>query len=176
LLAKSMMQETALTRAFFEHRHDLLLFLKGRLHCTATADDLCQDIYLRLQGVGDDGTVENCRGYLFMMAANLIADTHRRETRRASLLAESRHTAWPTPEPLTPEEAFAARSEIDYLNRAVAELPALSRRIFHANRFEGRTQREIAADFELSLSAVEYHIRKVLDHLARARDEFHRQP
>jgi RNA polymerase sigma factor (sigma-70 family) len=169
------MQETVLTRAFFENRHDLMAFLKAKLQCTATADDLCQDIYLKLHRVDDPCAIENCRSYLFMVAANLVADTLRKEGRRSSLLSEGHDVAWPVMENPTPEDIFVGRAEIAWLNRAVAELPALSRKIFYANRFENKTQRDIAAQFEVSISTVEYHIRKVLDHLARARDEFHRQ-
>lgn len=169
------MQETVLTRAFFENRHELIAFLKAKLQCAATANDLCQDIYLKLQRVDDSCAIENCRGYLFTIAANLVADNLRKETRRSSLWNDGQDIAWLTAENQTPEEICVARAEIDYLNRAVSELPELSRKIFYANRFENKTQREIAARFQISLSTVEYHIRKVLDHLAHARAEFHRQ-
>lgn len=170
------MHDTALTRAFFENRQDLIAFLKAKLQCAATADDLCQDIYLKLRRVDDPSAIDNCRGYLFMMAANLVADRLRAEVRRLSLLKErGREAAWKPAQERTPEELLVARAEIDYLNRAVAKLPELSRRIFYANRFESKTQRDIAAEFGVSISTVEYHIRKVLDHLASARKEFHKQ-
>jgi RNA polymerase sigma-70 factor (ECF subfamily) len=171
----SPMQETVLTRAFFEYRHDLIAFLKHKLKCAATADDLCQDIYLKLRRVDDPGAIENCRGYLFMMAANLVSDRVRIEARRLSLLNEGHEAVRPAGQERTPEDVVVARAEIAYLNRAVARLPEMSRTIFYANRFENRTQRQIAAQFEISISTVEYHIRKVLDHLAEARKEFHRQ-
>lgn len=169
------MEETVLTRAFFECRQDLIGFLKARLRCQSTADDLCQDMYLKLRLVGDPAAIENCRSYLFMMAANLVADKMRSERRRQLLLLKDHDVAWPHEVSQTPEDVFVARAEIDHLNRAVAELPEMSRKIFYANRFEEKTQRQIAAQLEVSISTVEYHIRKVLDHLARARWEFHRQ-
>jgi RNA polymerase sigma factor (sigma-70 family) len=169
------MHDTALTRAFFENRQDLIAFLKAKLRCAATADDLCQDIYMKLRRVDEPHAIDNCRSYLFMMAANLVADRLRSEVRRLSLLKEGQDAVWKPAQQRTPEDLFVARAEIDYLNRAVAELPELSRRIFYANRFENRTQRQIAAEFGISISTVEYHIRRVLDHLASAREEFHRQ-
>jgi RNA polymerase sigma factor (sigma-70 family) len=167
------MQQTPLEQAFFENRQDIITFLKSRLHCPAAADDLCQDIYLRLQRVEDTDGIENCRGYLFMMAANLAADSLRRIIRHQILVSHDPEIAWPLTENQTPEDILFARAEIDHLNRAVSELPQLSRKIFNANRFDNKTQRQIAQEFGLSLSAVEYHIRKVLDHLASARHAFH---
>ena len=166
--------ETVLTVAFFENRQDLFAFIKSKLQCAATADDLCQDIYLKLRRVHNPSAIENCRGYLFTIAANLVADTLRKEARCSSLLNDGPDIVWAAASQ-TPEELLVARAEIDYLNRAVSELPEFTRGIFYANRFENRTQREIAVLFRISLSTVEYHIRKVLDHLARARAEFHRQ-
>ena len=56
------------------------------------------------------------------------------------------------------------------MERALAEMPAISRKIFYLSRFEQKSQREIASMVGLSPTAVFNHIRKVIDHLAAVRE------
>jgi RNA polymerase sigma factor (sigma-70 family) len=64
-----------------------------------------------------------------------------------------------------------AQEEIRALTQAVAEMTPATRRIFKLNRFEGKTQKEIAKDLGISQTAVEKHIRKALKKLAAHREE-----
>jgi RNA polymerase sigma-70 factor (ECF subfamily) len=163
------MADSALIKTYREHQGDLIRFLARRLRCAFTARDLAQDIYIKLHEL--DGTVETqaSKAYLFRIAANLATDHIRTEQRRAELLAEAREILWAPSETRTPEREFMARQELARLKRAAATIPPLSREIFRLNRFEGKTQREIADSLGVSLTTVEKHIRKVLEHLAKAR-------
>lgn len=164
------MQDSALHRSFRDHHRDLVRFLMRRLRCAFTARDLAHDLYLKLGDVDGAARIGNGRAYLFRMAANLATDHLRGEARRAEILQEARDILDGGAEWRTPERDVIARDELDRLRREVAGLPELSRRIFHLNRFEGRTHRDIAQQLGVSVTTVENHMRKVLDRLAAARD------
>lgn len=163
------MSDTALSRVYREHEGELIRFLARRLRCVFTARDLAQDVYLKLHEVQNAGEIRNGKAYLFRVAANLATDHLRTEARRAELLSEAQDILSAVSETRTPERELIGREDIARLRQAAESLPPLSREIFRLNRFEGRTQREIAESLGVSLTTVEKHIRKVLDRLARAR-------
>ena len=45
----------------------------------AEADDLVQDVFVKMQARGSSAPVENVEGYLFRTAANVLVSYHRRE-------------------------------------------------------------------------------------------------
>lgn len=104
------------------------------------------------------------------MAANLATDHVRVEQNRADLLAETNDLLWGDVEHRDPERTLIARQELARLEQVLANLPPLSRKIFHLNRFDRKPQREIANELGISVSTVEAHIRRALDRLAAAID------
>lgn len=163
------MQHLPLLRSYREHERELVRFLARRLRCVVTAHDLLHDLYVKLHDLAPGAEVRHEKAYLFRMAANLAADHLRNGQRRSELAAEAHTLLCARDEQRTPERAAAAREELEAMRQVVAGLPPLSRRIFGMNRFEGRTQREIAAEVGVSVTTVENHIRKVLALLAAAR-------
>jgi RNA polymerase sigma-70 factor (ECF subfamily) len=164
------MAESPLIEAFREHERDLILFLAARLKSVFLAQDLTQELYLKVRDLDGGESVRNSRAYLFRMASNLAIDQHRGECRRAELLAQAQAHLGQASEVATPERQAIARHELARLAAALAEVPPLSRKIFYLSRFEEKSQREIAAIVGLSPTAVFNHLRRVVDHLARVRE------
>lgn len=164
------MSNTLLTESYREHHQDLLRFLARRLRCIFTARDLNQEIYLKIEAGDVPGEIQNPRAYLFRMAANLATDHIRVEARRTELLAQAGELLDGTIDQRSPERDLIARDELERVTRAIAALPPQTRRIFRQNRFEHKTQREIAESLGISTTSVENHIRKALESLALARD------
>jgi RNA polymerase sigma-70 factor (ECF subfamily) len=167
------MAEPTLLQVFQLHERDLLAFMASRLRCPFTAQDLAQDLFLKISALDRQGSaglagVANGRAYLFRMAANLVIDHQRGEKRRSGLLADIYSLLAGGPEP-SPERLAMAQEELRDLIAVVEALPAQTRRVFKRNRFDGLTQREIAAEFGISQTAVEKHIRKALARLAARR-------
>ncbi|SNR42699.1 RNA polymerase sigma-70 factor, ECF subfamily [Tistlia consotensis] len=158
-----------LLQAYRAHERDLIRFLARRLSCMTTARDLAHDLYVKLHDLEPPAELRHEKAYLFRMAANLAADHQRSTARRGALLAEVQSFLADSPERRTPEQIVAARQEVEAMRRVVEGLPELSRRIFRLNRFEGRSQREIAALLGVSQTTVENHMRKVLSRLTEAR-------
>ncbi|MDR4496071.1 MAG: RNA polymerase sigma factor [Nitrospirales bacterium] len=165
------MSETQMTETFWKNESDLFRFLARRLKCAFTARDLTHEIFLKIKGQHDLTQVHNRKAYLFRMAANLATDYLRVEKRRSEIFTEVNDILWERAESRHPERLLIARQELARVEQALTQLPPLSRKIFHLNRFGRKTQREIAREFGVSLATVEAHIRKVLNHLASVRDQ-----
>jgi len=165
------MAHLPLLHVFQEHERDLRAFMAARLRCPVTAHDLAQELFLKVAALEARLEVTHARAYLFRMAANLVIDHQRREQRQGGLLAEVESLLAGTAGPVSPERQVMAQQELRALVAAVEQLPPAIRRVFKRNRFDGRTQREIAAELGISQTAVEKHIRKALARLAAHRHE-----
>lgn len=165
------MAHPRLLRIFQEHERDLVAFMTARLRCRFTAHDLVQELFLKVSALESGLEVTNARAYLFRMAANLATDHQRREQRQAGLLAEVEAHLRGGADGHSPERRVMAREELRDLTAVVEQMTPATRRIFKLNRFDGKTQREIAQELGISQTAVEKHIRKALAKLAAHRHE-----
>ena len=165
------MSSSPLLHVFQENEGDLRAFMAARLRCSFTAHDLTQELYLKVSALENRAEVGNARAYLFRMASNLVVDHLRREQRRGGLLAEIEGLLWGGDGGVSPERQVIAQQELRGLIAVVEALPPATRRVFKRNRFDGKTQREIAEELGISQTAVEKHIRKALQRLATRRDE-----
>ena len=150
-----------LTRSFLEARDDLLRFLKRRGR-PAAAEDIVQNVWLKLRERGDSESWQEPRAMLFVTASNLRIDAHRREavamkaiSREAALVAGTDHS------PDLEAQADAA-DRVEKLWAALGQLPPQCRDAFLMNRLERRTLPEIAARLGISTKTVQRHIERAL--------------
>src|SRR5579863_5850468 len=64
----------------------LLSYFMRRVGDRMQAEDLVQDVLLRVIRVRESGTIENPESYVFKVAANLLKDLRRREGRHPILV------------------------------------------------------------------------------------------
>lgn len=167
------MDDRPLIRAFFEKRENLLLFLASRTRDMATAEDLVQDLYLKIAALGPDADVRAPVALLYRMASNLMVD-HVRSAQRSS----RRSAQWRmdtrviqdgediVSEPAA-DEALIAAERVRLLAAAVAELPPKMGRAFRLHKLEGRSQAETAQAMGVSIKMVEQHIQAAIKNLAQ---------
>ena len=166
------MQDSLLLRTYREYERELLRFLGRRLGSPALASDIAQDLYVKLLDSKEQPAVRDRRAYLFSMAANLASDHQRVEKRRSEILAEIDGLVWRRTEERTPERHAMARAELDYLEAAVAELPARCRQVFHLSRYQGKSQAEIAEALGIGLTTVYKDLKAAIATMAAARRRF----
>ena len=165
--------EGPLYRAFLEKREALLLFLAARTRCMATAEDLLQDLYLKLHGLDDEAAVRAPAGLLYGMATNVLVDHVRsrdRSARRdASWRQETRSTlaGEDVAEEAAADEALIAQERVRLLAEAVAELPPQMGRAFRLHKLKGLTQAQTAQAMGVSVKMVEQHIQAAVRNLTR---------
>jgi RNA polymerase sigma-70 factor (ECF subfamily) len=163
---------SALLEAYLARRGDLVRFFTLRLKSAAAAEDLVQDIYLRLTSVEAEAEVHNPAGYLYRLGSNLMLDRLRGERRTAS-----RDAAWreihrtiagreDVAEEPSAEQALAARERLQAIVAALQELSPQTQRVFRMHKFEGLSHPEVAQALGISRSAVEKHVMAALKHLS----------
>ena len=164
----------ALIEAYLERRADLVRFFTVRLRSPDAAEDLVQEIYLRLSSRETlDAEIQSPTAYLYRLGSNLMLDRIRgarraaardrtwRDSHRTDLGAEEVDEA---PSALA---ALAARQRLEAIVQAVGELGVQTQRVFRLHKLEGLSHTETAARLGISRSAVEKHMIAVLKHLAR---------
>ena len=161
----------SLIALYLERRVDLVRFFTARLRSAAAAEDLVQDIYVRLSGLDGGVEIQNPMAYLYRLGSNLMLDRLRGERRTAH-----RDGAWldsqttrvgvheVSGEP-SAEAAVAARQRLGLLTEALKELSPQTQRVFRMHKFEGLSHPEVAAAVGISRSAVEKHMMAALKHL-----------
>jgi RNA polymerase sigma-70 factor (ECF subfamily) len=161
--------QSPLLHVFQQHREELLAFLTARLRCPFMAQDLVQELFLKIFAAEPGADIANGKAYVFRMAANLATDHHRRQARHTTLTAEIDRYLYGDETAPSPERQAMAQQELRDLIAAVERLSPRTRQVFKRNRFDGMTQREIAVELGISQTAVEKHIRKALGALAAVR-------
>jgi RNA polymerase sigma factor (sigma-70 family) len=157
------MASGGLRAALLENRAALLRFLLARRVAAEEAEDILQDLFVKL-GSHPAGPVAEPRAYLYRMAENLLLDRRRAAGRRTG-----REEAWATAQlgatreaddRPSAEQVLIARERLSLVSDALAALPERTRLVFRRFRIDGVPQREIAAELGISLSAIEKHLQK----------------
>jgi RNA polymerase sigma-70 factor (ECF subfamily) len=163
--------------AYLSRRDDLVRFFAARLRSMAAAEDLVQDLYIRVASLDSEEPVENPSAYLYRLASNLMLDRLRSDRR-----AGARDSAWLKTHRLevageavadepSAEQNVAGRQRLAQLTRAIAELPPKTRKAFQLHKLEGLTQEETARALGVSRKTVEKQISSALQRLLARLDE-----
>jgi RNA polymerase sigma-70 factor (ECF subfamily) len=163
-------REDELTRVQKAFRPALMRYFVRRVESAAEAEDLTQEVFLRLAN-GGHNAAENLEAWIFTVAANLLRDRARRAQIRNDYVAGMRIVDGTGIDPLDPHRVATGREALATLLAGIDALPERTRHIFLMFRYEQMEQRTIAESFGISLSAVEKHIHRAMAALiAKMRD------
>jgi RNA polymerase sigma-70 factor (ECF subfamily) len=144
-----------------------------RIRDPAQAEDLAQEVLLRIIRVNDADLIENPERYVFKAAANLLLDHKRRMLRNPTLRARSLDEASADElvarlvEDRSPERVLLGEATLLEVSRALDELGELTRNVFILFRLENMLQKDIAALLGIAQSTVEKHVMRAMVHLAK---------
>ena len=160
-----------LQQAFFRqlsetYRGPLTAYFERRVRSRAEAEDLTQEVFLRLVRRLDAEAIDNPEAFLFRTAVNLLRDRSRREKTFRNHLSETelRQDRF---EGISPERVLESRQALQRALQCLEELDERTRDAFILHRLEGLKYAEIAEVFGVSVSSVEKYIIKALAHLMR---------
>ena len=159
---------TDLVAAYFETAADLKRFFALRLRSATAADDLIQDLYVKVAAWPADAPVENPSALLYRMASNLMLDrirTERRAVTRDGAWVDantSRIGAEPADESASAERVVEGRQRMAQLAAAIQTLPPQTRQAFVLHKLEGLTHAEAARRLGVSQKTVEKQVSAAL--------------
>jgi len=167
------MVASGLNAVLLANREALLRFLRAR-GAGDDAEDILQELWLKVERLRAPGPIADPRAYLFRMADNLMHDRVRTTMRRVH-----REQAWsaaghdPEGRDDTPsaEHVLVARERLLQVERALATLGERTQSIFRRFRLDGMSQSRIAQEEGISLSAVEKHLQRAYRVVAALADE-----
>lgn len=157
------MTEGALAETFMIHRPALLRYLRAR-GAGGDADDLLQDMWIKLGSCNDYTTIRDQLAYLYRMAHNLMLDRRRsamrRQGREQVYHGEVHGSDGMTDDAPGAERTLIARDRLRHIDLALSALGTRADFIFRRHRVEGIPQRQIAEELGITLSAVEKHLQR----------------
>lgn len=154
------------------YRRPLLRFFQRRSVGVEDAEDLTQEVFMRLSQRFSRLHWGNPDGLVFTVASNALIDHERHQRARRRERHVEVDPALAADEP-SAEAALAGRQRLARLVAALDHLHPNARAVFVLCRFEGLTQAEAASHLNLSLSAVEKHMMNALAHLREAIEVSH---
>lgn len=164
-----------LLAAYLDRRPSLVRSFAARTGSQDRAEDIVQDIYVRLQALSEASAAEiqNPVAFLYRIGGNLVLDAVRQGKRTAA-----RDKAWTEAsgavmdgvsiaDQPSPEDATWARLKLDQVTRALEGVAPNARHAFRLHRIEGLTHAQVAERLGVSTSSVEKYLSSVLARLVR---------
>jgi len=156
-------------------RTPLMRYFHRRVQNRAEAEDLTQQVFLRIIRADTRLSIDQADGLIFITAANLLTDRSRRNGYRIAQssvpidgMAESEFVSLSAHavEDRHPERVLIARDTLEAAIAALDQLGQRTRDIFVLTRLENMKQAEVARLLGISVSAVEKHLIRAATHLA----------
>lgn len=153
-------------------RGPLMSFFLRRIGDRAEAEDLTQEVFVRLLGAIKGEDVRDADALVFKIAGNLLRDRARRVATQSKahigefddhLVSELTREFI---EDHSPERVVLARVEISAVLTALNELGERTKDIYVLFRLEGMKQRQIAELYGIGISTVEREVARATLHLA----------
>lgn len=130
------------------------------------AEDLVQEVFLRLQTKATGEPIDNVKGYLFRIAQNVLASRARYGMAKGRPLQTPFDSAVELIEDISPERILLGK--LDYARAIVAikTLPPRAQTAFLLHRFEEMTYPMIAKRMGIKLDAVKALMSRALAHIS----------
>lgn len=141
-------------------------FFGKRIARPVEADDLVQEVFLRLSKRPNLAEIERIEGYIFQTASSVLTDHYRKGARTSGKhvpFDEEDHTKATA----SLERHVEARQRVQCVMDALHELPDVTRRIFTLYHLQNLRQKDIAKMLDMSLRKVEEHMSTASRHLYR---------
>ena len=156
--------------AFRSHRAALQRFLMRRLHHNENAQDLAQEVYLRLLRVEDADLIRHPLAFLYRLALNVAFEFRLRKQRDPvrfdSETAEEleQHAQYVDATPDASEQLCTEEE----LRRLLAPLPPMVRAVLVLRKRDGMSNQEIAGELGISIHTVKKYLCQAVAHCRAA--------
>ena len=128
----------------------------------AEADDIVQEVFMRLQAKQKGATIDNPQRYMFTVARNVLISRHRRQKARSRTFQDRLADETEIPDYISPERVVIGMQEYRRAVKAIVNLPPRARAAFQFHRFESMTYQAIAERMGISKESVKELIHRAL--------------
>jgi RNA polymerase sigma factor (sigma-70 family) len=142
------------------HEGKLRAWLGRRFALESEMDDVIQDSYVKVLAAHDRGELQHPKAFLFSVARNTVLDLMRRrkvsqvvsysEIVRSAVLDERPGVV----------DLVSLQQELGLLRQAIDSLPERCAQVFVLRKIQGLSQKEIAAQLDISENTVETLVAK----------------
>lgn len=140
-------------------------YFRRRLASADEAEDMVQEVFLRLSRYDDPAGIRQPEHFLFVTAANVLRDRARREAVRGGPALSIDGIDLPSSD-IAPDRVLESREAAARIRDALAELPERTRDVFVLRLMEGLKMADVARAFGISTRAAEKHQARALAHVA----------
>ena len=144
-----------LQQTYCELRPQILTYLRSRLNDDSLAEDLLQDVFLRLLDSDCLLCTDTLRSLIFTMARNILFDHLRRQQKQRDIWNYLYETA-PVYENL--EHTVNAHELAEAELHIVSQLPERRRAVYELSRYEGLSTTEISLRLGMSQRTADTHL------------------
>ena len=151
-----------ITNYYITHRDELLAFASSRLGDSRLAEDIVQDVFLRLLSTDKMITEVTLPALVYTIIRNLINDYYRRHTNYEQY---EHYIKGVCSEVTTSESVFSAFDIMERLERGMVRLPENCREIYRLHIYGGMKVGEISRELGEGYKSVEHRLgiaRKVI--------------
>jgi RNA polymerase sigma-70 factor (ECF subfamily) len=151
-----------ITNYYIAHRDELLAFASSRLGDSRLAEDIVQDVFLRLLSTDKMITEVTLPALVYTITRNLINDYYRRHTTYEQY---EHYIKGVCSEVTTTDSVFSAFEIMERLERGLVRLPENCREIYRLHIYGGMKVGEISRELGEGYKSVEHRLgtaRKVM--------------
>ena len=153
--------ESAFTRLFYLYKDKLYNFTLRLVNNPDIAEDIVQDIFLKLwNNRAQLSAINSFGGYVFQMAQNQSINSFRRMASETLILSELFHQQ--STADLSTEQAIHFRETQALVAAIVSKLPPQQKLVYQLSREQGLRHDEIAQQLKLAPSTVKNHLIQAL--------------
>ncbi len=153
------------TAALEQFRAGLQQYLAQRLHHAQNAEELAQEVYLRLLRVESPQRVKSPQAYMYRVAVNALQEFRAREA-SSPVAFDSERVAQIgehlSDDSATPETLIDRHTEGRELEKLVAQLPPMQRRVLLMATSQDLPHAQIASTLGISVRTVRNHLYRAL--------------
>jgi RNA polymerase sigma-70 factor (ECF subfamily) len=151
----------------------LTRYFGRRIRNYADVEDMVQDVFARMVARDSPEPIANLGGYILKTALSVLADRARLRSSRGAGLQVAYDSELHGEEEIDPERVLVGREDLHAATASLFGLPERTRTVFVLRRLEGQTYRDIARHLGISVSAVEKHMVRAIQHLSLAMEQRH---
>lgn len=153
----TMKSTQLITDAYLSYHHSVYLYIYYKIGNKEEAEDLTQDVFVRLMDYKQMLRVDTMKYFIFTIARNLVNDYLRHYYKKQEVTSYMYETAVTYTHET--ENRILANDLATCERRTLSLLPRQRRTIYMMSRFEDKSISEISAELNLSHRTVENHLR-----------------